>query len=402
MSVKQTHLLRQQIGAGDYVKAAETAKLFQRNPGIGFDEFIQEIHYAVNVRQAEIALVLLAECPRFFESVRDADKLEKQIDQLIVLLASCRREKMDEPARQLVEFVVHLLENPEFPVTQGLVDVVAKFAGVAGRYALRRKDLIWFGQIALPSVSWATRCENCVISERFFPVLESWMHRITSQALFDGVPVFFEAAFLLLMAENNKPEFIDRLLREWRTVTATACLNPENPLASQWVEQLLLLTIRIDDRTYWRPVAQKITEVASLAVSRYGVAASFSVIRPLLDVGRVNLADELKFGSGPDDSSLRQLIIRLACNAAIHVADMASHADFSAVTGDKLEEMYHSWLRDPSYESQARSIERFCQLLLIFWSLNRKRAARKWTPREEKLSASLFSDEEREKLSFLL
>ena len=402
MSVKQTHLLRQQLAAGDVEKAADTAKLLKADQGISFDEFIQEVHYAVNARQSDVALILLEDCPRFFESVANTDKLEKQIDQLIVLIASCRREKMDDPARRLVVFMLLLLERQDFPVTQGLVDAVAKFAGIAGRYALRRKDLIWFGQIALPSVSWATRCEGCVVSERFFPVLESWMHRITSQSLFDGVTVFFEATFLLLMADKNKPEFIDRLLLEWRSVTATACQNPENSLASQWVEQLLLMTIRLEDRTYWRPVTQKITEAASLAVVRHGVAASFDVIRPLLDVGRVNLADELKFGSGPDDSSLRQLIIRLACNAAIHVANMAAHADFSAVTGDKLEEMYHSWLRDPNYESQARSIERFCQLLLIFWSLNRKRAARKWTPREEKLSASLFSDEERQKLSFLL
>ncbi len=402
MSVKQTHLLRQQIAAGDYVEAADTAKLLKGNSGIGFDELIQEVHYAVNARQANLALVLLEDCQRFFEPAGSADLLENRLDQLTVLVASCRREKMDDPARQLVALVLHLLDKPDFPLEQGLVAAVAKFAGIAGRYALRRKDLIWFGQIALPSVSWATRCENCAVSEHFFPVLESWMHRITSQALFNGVPVFFEAAFLLLMAENNKAEFMARFLQEWRSVAATACLNPDNPLASQWVEQLLLMTIRLEEKAYWRPVAQRITEVASLATVKHGVAASFSVIRPLMDVGRVNLGDELKFGTGPDESSMRQLIIRLACNAAVHVADMASKADFAAVTGDKLEEMFHSWLRDPSYESQARSIERFCQLLLIFWSLNRKRAARKWTPRAEKLSASLFSDADRGKLSFLL
>ena len=81
---------------------------------------------------------------------------------------------------------------------------------------------------------------------------------------------------------------------------------------------------------------------------------------------------------------------------------MAAHKDFSAVAGDKIEEMYHSWLSDPEYESQKRSIERFCQLLLIFWSQNRKRAARKWTPRDEKLATPLLSEAERQKLSFLL
>jgi len=164
----------------------------------------------------------------------------------------------------------------------------------------------------------------------------------------------------------------------------------------------LLLTIRAEETAFWRPVTQKIAEVASLAVAKHGVSASFTVFRPLLDVGRVNLGDELKFGTGPDETSLRQLIIRLVCTEAIRVADMAAHKDFSAITGDKIEEMYHSWLRDPSYESQTKSIERFCQLLLIFWSLNRKRAARRWTPREEKLAAPLLSEEERGKLSFLL
>ncbi len=402
MSVKDMTLLHQQIAASDFEQAETTAKRLAADTSFSFDGFICETHHAVNARQSNLALILLEGAERYFTTAVDAKQLESRVEPLTLLIASCRREKMDEPARRLSGLVLELLDKPDFSSSREALAGIAKFAGIAGRYALRRKDLDWFSAISRQTVAWAVRCESGAAGQVFLPVLDSWMHRITRQELFDGVPVLFESVFLLLAAEPNRGEFLNSFLQEWRTVAATACLNPENPLASEWVEQLLLLTIRAEETAFWRPVTQKIAEVASLAVAKHGVSASFAVFRPLLDVGRVNLGDELKFGTGPDETSLRQLIIRLVCTEAIRVADMAAHKDFSAITGDKIEEMYHSWLRDPSYESQTKSIERFCQLLLIFWSLNRKRAARRWTPREEKLAAPLLSEEERSKLSFLL
>jgi hypothetical protein len=174
-------------------------------------------------------------------------------------------------------------------------------------------------------------------------------------------------------------------------------------MASQFVEHLLLFTVRSADSELWLPVSEKIGEAAVLAVSKHGVQAAFSVFRPLLDVGRVNLGDELKFGTGPDPDSMRQRIIRLVCRETLRIAEMAAHADLYAVSGDKIEEMYRCWVSDPQYESHIRPIRRFCQLLLIFWSINRKRAAKNWTPRDKTLSVPLLlTEEDQAKLSFLL
>ena len=122
-----------------------------------------------------------------------------------------------------------------------------------------------------------------------------------------------------------------------------------------------------------------------------------------MDLGRIQLNDELKFGTGPDPENPRQRIIRLVCLATLQIADVAAHGDMGAVVGDKIEEMYRTWAADPHFEPQVRSIQRFCQLLLIFWANNRKRAAKKWAPREKMLAeALLLSEEDREKLTFLL
>lgn len=401
MSADNLALLRQQLASGETEAAENTAKGLQTASGLAFAKLAGAIQHAINARQPAVALLLLADSERFCAANGSAELLVR-MEELSSLIASCRQEKLDEPARRASALALELLNVADFPQSSEAIGVVARFAGSAGSYALRRRDLDWFSPLALQTAGWAARCENRLLDEHFLPVLEIWMHRATRHKLLEAVPIIFEAVHLLVMAAADRSEFLSRFLPEWRIAAATASLNPENPQASVWVEQLLLWTIRSEDKTFWRPVMQRIAEVAGLAVSRHGVTASFTVFRPLLDVGRVQLADELKFGSGPDETSSRQMLLRMVCNEALRIAEIAAHKDFSAVAGDKVEEMYHSWLSDPDYESQTRSIERFCQLLLIFWSQNRKRAARKWTPRDERLATPLLTEEERQKLAFLL
>jgi hypothetical protein len=401
MSADNLALLHQQLVAGEMEAAENTARGLQSVRGLAFAELARAIQHAINARQPAVVLLLLADTERFC-AAGDAPALLDRLEALVSLIAACRREKLEEPARRASDLALELLTIAEFPQSIEALGVVARFAGSAGSYALRRRDLDWFSPLALQTAGWASRCENCQLDDYFLPVLEIWMHRATRHKLLEAVPIIFEAVHLLVMAAADRGAFLQRFLPEWRIAAATASLNPENPQASVWVEQLLLWTIRSEDKTFWRPVMQRIAEVAGLAVSRHGVTACFCVFRPLLDVGRVQLADELKFGSGPDETSSRQMLLRMVCNEALRIAEMAAHKDFSAVAGDKIEEMYHSWLSDPDYESQTRSIERFCQLMLIFWSQNKKRAARKWTPRDERLATPLLSEEERQKLSFLL
>jgi hypothetical protein len=349
-----------------------------------------------------LADILTEGTPVVFDSVANEAQLQKLMEECALLVASCRREKMDEQARVLVGLALGSLEKQPLPNEQRTIAAVARFSEISGRYALRRKDVQWFGKIAGQTLGWASGQDRFGLREIFLPVLDSWMHRITRVYLVDALPAFFEAVYLLYLNDQDKDEFWAAFLLEWRATAAIASQNPVSTMASEWVEQLLLLTIRTENAAYWRPVIQRIGEVAGLAVTKHNIQESLPVFRPLLDVGRVNLADELKFGSGPDPDSVRQRIIRLICDEMLKISDMASRSVLMSVAGDKIEEAFQCWILDPAYESQTVSIQRFCQLLLIYWSMNRKKAARNWTPREQRLSDPLLTEVERRKLTFLL
>lgn len=402
MSVSSPDLLHQQLARGEYEQAAKTAVTLSEAKQPPFADSLGLIQHAVNARQQDIAVALLNGSRRFFVT-GDAASLRQQVVEMTAVLASCWREKLDEPARVAAALVLQRLESSDCPVSNDEGAVVAQFAGWAGRFALRQRDTAWFSEIALQTAGWAARNLRSGDSEAFLPAFDFWLHRILRQGNIDTIPVLFEALFLFLASAAEKESLFNKFLREWRVVAASACLNPESPLASQLVEQLLLFTVRAENPAFWSPVSEKIGEVAALAVSTHGIKEGLPVFRPLLDVGRVNLGDELKFGTGPDTDSNRQRIIRLICGEVLKIAAMAAHRDMLSVAGDKIEEIYRNWVSDPQYETQIRSIQRFCQLLLIFWSNNRKRAAQKWTPREKALSEPLLlTEEDRIKLAFLL
>jgi hypothetical protein len=401
MSGNAMGLLHQQIARGDFEEALQNAPHISNAKPATFSDWIGLIQHALNARQAELAVVLLEESRRFFVSA-DIATGRQIVEEVTTLLAACWREKMEAPARKAISLTLELLELPNGPVRKPDQPVVVHFAGLAGRFALRQNDEVWFGQIAVCTAAWAARELGGQDGEGFLEAFDTWLHRILRNDRAHAIPALFEAFAILYAAETDKEIFASEFLKEWRAVAASACLNPISPVASELVEQLLLFTIRTGDAKLWSPVTERISEVAALAVAKHGVMGAFPVFRPMLDVARVNLGDELKFGTGPDSDSMRQRIIRLVCAETIWIADMAAHSDFGTVAGDKIEEMYQSWIKDPRYEPHIRSIQRFCQLLLIYWANNRKRAARKWTPREKNLSdLLLLKDEDHAKLVFL-
>lgn len=402
MSGSVSDLLHQQIACGEYERAAKTAHTLAEVKCAAFADFTGVIQHLVNARQPDIAGVLLEGSRRFFVSV-GGPPLGQLVGEMTAVLVSCWREKLDEPARKSVALVLTLLGSPDCPTVKEDSPIVAKFAGWAGRFALRANDGVWFGEIALQTAGWAARDLTGHSGVAFLPAFDFWLHRILRHDCTETIPVLFEALSALLTPETGRKIIFDEFLQEWRVVAGMACLNLESPMASKLVEQLLLFTVRSKDAELWLPVSKKIGEVAALAVSKNGVPAGFLVLRALLDMGRINLGDELKFGTGPDPDNVRQRIIRLVCLETLQIADIAAHSDMYAVSGDKIEELFRCWVNDPQYESQIRSIQRFCQLLLIYWSNNRKRAAKKWTPREKALSEPLLiTEEDQTKLAFLL
>jgi hypothetical protein len=401
MSVSGWALLRQQIATGDYELALQAIPHLTESKATKLADCAAATRHAVYARRPELVLALLEGSRRFLDTV-PLQALPELLETLTDLLAVCIREKQLDPAWKITDLGLGLIGSANSTPTVATVPLVVKFAGLAGRYALRRNDNGRFAEIAAKTADWATRDNSGQSGTALLEAIDSWLHRIGRYDRVEAIPAVFEALSALYTAAD-KHAFLTLFLQQWRAVAAIACLNPESPAASILVEQLLTFAVRGNEPELWPPVTDKIGEVAALAVTRHGVVAGLPVFRPLLDVGRIQLNDELKFGTGPDTDNPRQRIIRLVCLAALKIADVAAHGDMTAAAGDKIEEMYRTWMSDPRFEPHARSIQRFCQLLLIFWSNNRKRAARKWAPREKALSEPLLlSEEDRQKLSFLL
>ena len=399
MSVSGWEVLRQRISAGEFEQALQSVPDLAAAKATTLSDMSAAIHHAIYARQPELTLTLLEGTRRFF-AVSGPDDLRGLLGQMTAVLAACTREKMIEPAQKTTEMVLGLLSDPNCPASGELLPAGAKFAGWAGRFALRRNDGAWFAEIVSRTAAWAAKTGS---GEAMLETVDSWLHRILRYDRVEAIPALFEALSALYDAVEGKNAFLTNFLTEWRAVSAMACLNPESPAASMLVEELLAFAARTKEPENWAPGVEKVGEVAALAVTKHGIAAGFPVFRPLLDLGRLQLNDELKFGTGPDPENPRQRIIRLVCLATLRIADMAAHGDMGAVAGDKIEEMYRTWAADPRFEPQARSIQRFCQLLLIFWANNRKRAAKKWAPREKMLAEPLLlSEEDRGKLTFLL
>ena len=399
MSVSGWAVLRRRIAAGEIEQALQSLPNLAAAKATTLSDMTAAIQHAIYARQTELTLALLDGTRRFF-AVSGPDDLRELLGQMTAVLAACTREKMMEPAQKATEMMLGLMSAPDCPTSGELLPEGAKFASWAGRFALRRNDGAWFAEIVARTAAWAAKAGS---GEAMLETVDSWLHRILRYDRVEAIPVVFEALSVLYDADEEKNAFLANFLTGWRAVAAMACLNPESPAASLLVEELLAFAARTKEPENWATVVEKVGEVAALAVTKHGISVGFPVFRPLLDLGRIQLNDELKFGTGPDPENPRQRIIRLVCLATLRIADMAAHGDMGAVAGDKIEEMYRTWAADPRFEPHARSIQRFCQLLLIFWANNRKRAAKKWAPREKMLSEPLLlSEEDRGKLTFLL
>ena len=370
-------------------------------PQTKFDELMAAAGHAVSARQQGAAVLLLNGAERFLSP--DPVFLTGFIVQLTSLLGTCWREKMDEAAGKAISLALEGLERLQEPCGQETLAAAAELAQRAGRFALARRNDALFEQVAGKVSVWlAGQCDGKAAGY-MLPAMEAWLHRIVRHERTAAVPAVFDSLQVLLAAETDKLAFLDGFLREWRFAVATAGLKPGNPLAVQLMEQLLLWALQADNRSFWPSVIRSAGEAAAFAATRHGVTGGFFLVRPLLDVGRVSLSDELKFGAGEEPDSLRQLLVRLICVQVLRIANLAARGDIMAVAGDKIEELYKAWVGLPESEPHRRSICRFCQMLLIVWAQHFRRAAKKWAPRETELAEPLLlSGEDQAKLAFLL
>ena len=402
MSAERVEAPTEQSAATDDAQARQSAEKLVAGRNANLGELMLAASHAVRAGQPAAAMILLDGAGRFLHNP-DAGLMRNFIEEMVTLLGICWREKMNEPALRAIELVLEILAEPLPAGAVELAPAVAGFTQRAGRFALLRREDDLFAGIAAQSSSWLAKACGGNSAGLMQPVIEAWLYRLVKHDRVTALAAVFSAMQTLMAAETDKTALLGNFLQEWRVAASTASLKPNNPLAVQLMEQLLLFALQSDNRDFWPPIVQTSGEAAALTVARHGARDGFFAVRPLLDVGRVMLGDELKLGSSEEPSNLRQLILYLVCDQAIRIANLAARRDMGAVAGDKIEEMYGKWMGMPDQEQHRRSVCRFFQVLLIIWSHKFRRAAKRWTPRENELSEPLLlSEEDQAKLTFLL
>jgi len=230
MSVSGWELLRRRISAGEFEQALQSVPDLAVARSTRLSDFSAAIHHAIYARQTELTLSLLEGTRRFF-AVSGPDDLRGLLGLMTAVLAACTREKIIEPAQKTTEMVLELMSAPSCPASGELLPAGAKFAGWAGRFALRRNDLAWFAEIVSRSVAWAAKAGSGQSGEAMLETVDSWLHRILRYDRVEAIPVVFEALSVLYDADEEKNAFLANFLTGWRAVAAMACLNPESPAA---------------------------------------------------------------------------------------------------------------------------------------------------------------------------
>lgn len=324
--------------------------------------------------------------------------VERSLSEINTFIALAIQGRDSEKARYWVETgIAAWIKEPKSWSRQD----VLQFATVSGRWALQRGDVPLFSDIVRQITSWSVRDGEGALD--VLAVFDAWMHRIVKHSRHDAVAPLFDGLIELCADTALYIEWLRRFIPDWRSAAGLACLNPESVTAPALVDGLIRLGLSMDKQETWKICLEGIFQVAGLAVQRHGMKEGFFMILPVAELGRRLLVEELKFGDGPDEDSLRQFVVRTICAGTLQSAEIAARSDVTTSAGDMVVELFQAWLGDPAMETYEKSIKKFCQLILLYWANNRKRTARQWEPRDERLRIPiLFTDEEQAKLTFML
>lgn len=278
---------------------------------------------------------------------------------------------------------------------------VLQFATTSGRWALQRGDMPLFSDIVRQITGWSV-CHREEFQD-VLAVIDAWMYRIVKHSRHEAVSPLFDGLTTLCAGTAMKAEWLRRFLPDWRSAAGRACLNPESVTAPALVDGLIKLGLSLNKPEQWKICLEGMFQVACLAVQRHGMKDGFIMIFPVAELGRRLLIEELKFGDGPDGDSLRQYVVRAICAGTLQSAEIAARNNVTSSAGDMIVELYQAWTADPAMAAYEKSIKKFCQFVLLYWANNRKRTARYWEPRDERLRVPiLFTDEEQTKLTFII
>ena len=325
------------------------------------------------------------------------EEVVSAVDQLTLIGAMALKQKYNFLAAKVVECVFFVMEQHQMAGKREIVVAGIKTLKVIGVLGLRRRDLSLFREMNMRLLGWlVTPIAHYDVTNEIIKMLSAWLYRIVGlndKALFEDLA---ELTKHLIDAEDLSIDGIETLIDEWGDVAATACLNPNNPMAGLILEFLFSAVERPGLYKQWIKVVAVAGRVAKLAVHRRGLIGAFRVVHPIVEVGRRFLRAELKFVEYIDELHQQQLF--RVVRECLTILNYAAKQNIMGSTGEIITDLFTRWLTSPECSGHHKSIKKYCQLLLLFWLKNKKQAKRYMPRNVEIIEPMLFSELEKQRL----
>lgn len=315
-------------------------------------------------------------------------------EHLTLISAVALKQKQSFLVVKVAECIFFIMERSDAALDKNILEATIKALKVIGVIGLRRHDVSLFREITVRLSIWfATHPITEDVTEEIVNMLTAWLYRIVRMDEIVPFDLIEECVYSLIEAKLLSGNSMEYLFVEWGNLAASACLNPNSPLAGRILNFLFIV---IEKEGSYRHLVQVVTiagRVGKLAVSCHGITVAFMVFYPMLEMGRKLLWSELRFTQCVDE--YRQEMLFTIVRECLVVIAFASRQELVGSSGQSIVDIYNCWIKNADITTNAKSVKKYCQFLLFFM-LKDKRQAKKYMPYDSGLTEPiLFSDAEK-------
>lgn len=333
-----------------------------------------------------------------------AAKVVAYIEQLTIIGIYALRERHNFLAAKVTDIVFQGLERLTWTKNPGAMVAALKSLGRIGSLALKRNDLDLFKEIgtrifALLKTDKQGTVQDIKVRQAIAGVLTNWLERAVRS---DRTEIIEDLWLFTAIAVKNgiaSEDILLDMLKEWETIANTASLNPYSRLSDIIISEILDTAYKQYSYEFFCRIVYEVSQSGILAVNHQELADAFKVIRPLFDLGRKLMVDELKFGVEGNYSFRRQAMF-LVVKECLVIIDYLNRKDLLKNSPDVIFEFCSLWQTDESARFTGKSAGKFCNLLLLQWARVKEKQAKKTLKCQALLAAELLSEQEIAKLGF--
>lgn len=262
-----------------------------------------------------------------------------------------------------------------------------------GVLAIKREDIALFRELVVQLLPILSRHGS---NNETIAMLSAWLHGIVRQHNEELLDIMLMLTSTLIPTCSGSS--LKLLLNEWKVQTSAACLNPDINLGVKLVCQMMQIVCTQESRELWSFISNSIGNIAKVTLDTHGSNKALEVLYPLLDAGRRLLTSELKLSKSECRDECRQQDLFILTKEILIFIEYWARREASFSVGDLILKINAWWIS--TGKNSPISVDKYIQLLLLYWYRTQKRKAKRGMPVTIEVS-SLLTAGEREQLNFL-